>query len=407
MMELLLEKLKKILGVLLIAILLLKTGLNAQSLTEKDKTRIKYEAKEFILELEGLMNMIAMPGLNKYDRDVIKENSYTSSGNQIFLDDKVIIEDDIDPKNYKFNSKIKDLNVARYLNDLDLFYSKTEKKTIVFSNIKSSEVRKKDYIYLEVYFESRFKGKHITINEPYKPTKRVATIIAKKEGRNWNMLIGSIVHYNPSKHAFVTGKETPIVISKQEPRENPSKVKVVSRKEIEPQNEVQRIRERVFSLGANLGYGFVFNQASIGANAQVYLADYLASDLMFNYFASQKIDGVSEKRWSIDTNLSYVFEIDGADKIPYMLVGLNFLRFNRTEEIPNPDFEDDDDNEDGDNPRTITESDINAFVGFNIGAGMEFISQKNMVYFGQVKYTTGEQNHFLLTVGFRFKFKTK
>jgi len=383
------------------------SALHAQSLTEKDKTRIKYEAKEFITELEILMNMIATPGLSKYDRDLIKANSYQSSANQIFLNDKVIIEDDINPENYRYGSGVKDLQVPRYLNDLDLFYRKSDEKSIVFSDMKTSDVKKKEYIFLEVYFESRFKGRHLTIDQKYQPTKRVATIIAKKEGRNWKMLIGSIVHYDPSKHDFVEAKEKPLVVNNKKTNKDPN-VKVVSREEIEPiPNEVPRIRERIFSLGANLGYGFVFNQASIGANAQVYVADYLTTDLMFNYFASQKIDGTSEKRWSIDTNMSYVFEIDGADKIPYVITGLNFLRFNRTEEISNPDFEPDEDNDDGDNPRTITESDRNTFVGFNIGAGMEFISQKNMVYFGQVKYTTGEQNHFLLTVGFRFKFKTK
>lgn len=391
MINFLLEKLNKVWGGILILLLLQGAGLNAQALTEKDKTRIKYEAQEFITELEGVLNMIAMPGLSKYDRDLIKKNSYQSSGNQIFLNEKVIIEDDIDPNNYRSIGKIKDLNAARYLNDLDLFYRKNKEKSIVFSKIKSSEVKKKAYIYLEVYFESKFNGKHITINKPYKTTKRVATIIAKKEGTSWQMLIASIVHYDASKHAFVTKKETPVVISSKKNPSDPSKVKVVSRSDIESTDEILKIRERIVSVGANLGYGFVFNQASIGANSQVYLADYLAADVLFNYFANQKIEDRLIKRWSIDANVNYVFEIDGADKIPYALLGVNLLREGRG---------------------TLVDGDIdtftsNTYAGFNLGAGMEFVSQKNMVYFGQVKYTTGEQSHFLLTVGFRFKFKTQ
>ena len=80
------------------------------------------------------------------------------------------------------------------------------------------------------------------------------------------------------------------IISSNKGKEKP-KVEVISRSDIEPvPKEVPVIRERVFTIGANLGYGFVFNQASIGANAQVYLADYLAGDVLFNYFATQRTD---------------------------------------------------------------------------------------------------------------------
>lgn len=360
---------------------------DAQLLSLKDKEKIRYEAKEFISELEVLMNILVTPSLSKYDRDLIKKNSFRSSPNQIFLDSKVIIEDDIDPGNYRSVKNIKDLQVERYLNDLDLFYSKSSDKTIAFNKIKTSEVKKKAYVFLEVYFESRFKGKHITINKPYRPTKRVATIIARKVGKKWKMLIGSIVFYNPAKHPFVTSKNKPVEVTTNTKKEQPN-VKVVSRKDIDPvPKKAPKIRERIITIGANLGYGFVFNQASIGANAQVYLADYLAGDILFNYFAAQRIDETRIKRWGLDTNVSYIFDIEGADKIPYALIGLNFLRFAKNED------EEDDEKE--------------TYAGLNLGAGMEFISQKNMVYFGQVKYTTGEENHFLLTVGFRFKFKTQ
>jgi len=376
--------------------LFLYIGLNsagAQILSLKDKEKIRYEAKEFISEFEVLMNMLASPGLSKYDRDIIKKNSFRSSPNQIFLDNKVIIEDDIDPGNYRAVKNTKDLQVERYLNDLDLFYSKSSDKTISFSKIKTSDVKKKSYVFLEVYFESKFKGKHITINKPYRPTKRVATIIARKVGKKWKMLIGSIVFYNPTKHPFVTSKNKPVEVTTNTKEEQPS-VKIVSRKDIDPvPKDVRRIRERIITLGANLGYGFVFNQASIGANAQVYLADYLAGEMLFNYFATQQEANI--KRWSLDTNINYVFDIEGADKIPYALIGLNFLK-ERREEV-----NDDDDDE------PISEIVKNTYTGLNLGAGMEFISQKNMVYFGQAKYTTGEQNHFLFTVGFRFKFKTQ
>ncbi|MBT28922.1 MAG: hypothetical protein CMO01_04600 [Thalassobius sp.] len=323
------------------------------------------------------MNTIASPGLSKLERDKLKENSYTESANQIFLDNKVIVEDDIDPSYYQSSNKVKDLSIERYLNDLDLFYSKSNNSTISFSNIKASEVKQGSYIYLEVYFESKFTGKHQTIFENYKPTKRVATIIAKKEGRSWKMLIGSIVFYNAYMHPFVENKggnkSNPAVINHKTSTTTgpvPSKVSV--------------IKDRTVTLGASLGFGAGFNQAGIGAHSQIYLADYLAANLQYIYFIPKSIDPVTEKRWSIDTDLNYVFETDGATKIPYVLLGLNFLKKSRNV---------------GTRPK-----ETEVFTGINLGAGLEFEAEKNMVYFGEIKYTTGTENHFLIKAGIRFKF---
>ncbi|UZR92498.1 hypothetical protein [Chondrinema litorale] len=368
---------------LIILFLIFPAIVRAQSLSSDDKLKIQYEAGQFIQEFELLMNTIASPGLSKLERDKLKENSYTESANQIFLDNKVIVEDDIDPSYYQSSNKVKDLNIERYLNDLDLFYSKSDNPTISFTNIKTSEVKQGSYIYLEVYFEGKFTGKHQTIFENYKPTKRVATIIAKKEGRSWKMLIGSIVFYNSYLHPFVENKgnkkpevTNPVVISNKASTTTgkvPSKVSV--------------IKERTVTLGASLGFGAGFNQAGIGAHSQVYLADYLAANLQYIYFIPKSIDPVTEKRWSIDTDLNYVFEMEGATKIPYVLIGLNFLKKSRKE--------------------GTREKETDLFTGVNLGAGLEFEAEKNMVYFGEIKYTTGTENHFLIKAGIRFKFTVR
>ena len=76
-------------------------------LTEEDKEAIKFKSKDFIGELESLLNLIKDPTVEAVKRKEIIENSYTPSANQIFLDKNVIIEDDIDPNFFDFTSQKK------------------------------------------------------------------------------------------------------------------------------------------------------------------------------------------------------------------------------------------------------------------------------------------------------------
>ena len=171
-------------------------------LTEEDKEAIKYKSKDFIGELVSLLNLIKDPTIEAIKRKEIIENSYTPSANQLFLDENVIIEDDIDPNFFDYTSQ-KNSEVPKYLSDLELFYEKSEAATISIDNIEAYDVSQKDYIFLPVYFETTFKGKHIVIDRPYGTVQRIATIKAEKEDGLWKALIVSIVFYNPTIHTFV------------------------------------------------------------------------------------------------------------------------------------------------------------------------------------------------------------
>ena len=172
------------------------------TLSEDDKKAIQYKSRDFIKELASLMNIICDPTIEDVKRTEIINNSYNANANQIFVDGDVIIEDDIDP-NFTNWENPKNLKVSRYLKDLDLFYQKSERPTISFDNIQTFEVKKGSYIFMPLYFETSFTGKHLVINKPYQTVKRVATIMARKEGNLWKPLIVSIVFYNPQVHTFV------------------------------------------------------------------------------------------------------------------------------------------------------------------------------------------------------------
>jgi len=171
-------------------------------LTEEDKEAIKFKSKDFMRELESLLNLIKDPTIESIKLKELIENSYTSSANQIFLDENVIIEDDIDPNFFDYTAQ-KNSEVPKYLNDLELFYEKSEAATISIENIEAYDVSQKDYIFLPVYFETTFEGKHIVIDRPYGTVQRIATIKAEKEDGLWKALIVSIVFYNPTIHTFV------------------------------------------------------------------------------------------------------------------------------------------------------------------------------------------------------------
>ncbi|MEM1137908.1 MAG: hypothetical protein AAGI07_18885, partial [Bacteroidota bacterium] len=122
-----------------------------------------------------------------------------SSGNQIFVDEDIIIEDDVDP-NYYDAKRVKDSPVKKYLSDLDLFYEKSAEPTISFTDIETFSIGIKDYAYSVVYFKSFFRNQHRIIRRPYRQSERVATIKAEKIGKRWKLSIVSIVFYDPEVH---------------------------------------------------------------------------------------------------------------------------------------------------------------------------------------------------------------
>ena len=170
-------------------------------LTQEDKEEIRYQTKDIIDQLESLMNLIKDPNLGEFNKSKIINHSYSDHVNQIFVDANVIIEDDINPNFYNWKHQ-KNVRVGKYLKDFELFYEKNTQKTVSFSNVQAFEVQQKEYVYVPVYFEVNYTGKHLVIDKPYNKGKRVATIIAIKEGELWKTLIASISFYNPKIHLF-------------------------------------------------------------------------------------------------------------------------------------------------------------------------------------------------------------
>jgi opacity protein-like surface antigen len=314
------------------------------------------------------------------------QNSYTNTANQIFKDGKVIIEDDINPTSL-YNKNVKDIAVDRYLNDLDLFYSKNSTPTIDFFEPIASEVKQRDYIYLEVYFKSMFNGKHSVSTRKYKSTERVATIIAERSGTTWQMRIASVVFYKPEVHTFVNEQTQTVVLPNTD-------TTTIAKEQVIPESipPTESTADKAtftsyWELGAFLGYASNTGIAP-GIKVRYNLTPQLGVQAGFNYFikgetmiasASGEVP-VNQTAFEIELNGTYTLPITAFDF--YLLAGLNYMSFKATASL----------GED----KVLS----NNQLGINLGIGAAFPINDTLTPFFEAKYFV--DNQVLAGVGVRF-----
>jgi tetratricopeptide (TPR) repeat protein len=179
---------------------LLGFGLNAQSpnqqhITVKSAGKIKGSAKILVEEFQQLLTTIATDGVEKWEVDTAIVRSFNKGSNQLFATSEIMVEDDIDrnASATKFSSK----TIERYLKDFDIFYSKADTSTIVFSNVEVSNVKQgKEYKYVKISFDCERKGVHKNSNLPLTPVKRVAEIRADSIKKEWVVQIVRLSYFN-------------------------------------------------------------------------------------------------------------------------------------------------------------------------------------------------------------------
>jgi tetratricopeptide (TPR) repeat protein len=166
-------------------------------ITLKDAKEISYQAKATVQGLEGLLNYVSFADNVPSELQEVIANSYKNSRNRVFYNKNIIIEDDITPESGL--GKTKDLPAEKYLNDFDIHYTKTPDASVSFSNIYVSSVKKKDYVYVKVKFDSKFGSKFKLKNTGYTTRTREALLRMESEGGNrWKALIVGINFYNPA-----------------------------------------------------------------------------------------------------------------------------------------------------------------------------------------------------------------
>ncbi len=187
-------------GYFLLFILAIPPCKAQDDLKPDDKREISYQAKMLIKEYEILLNVLSMKGTTLSESQIIIGNSYTPTSTQIFTDSLVVVEDDLDPLHTTQKQQNPPKSSIRdYLNALYLLYQKSDQPSIVFNGIMSSEVKKRDYTYIQVFFDSKFNNAHKEVSIPYSPTKRIAEVRADFVNNNWQTKIVSVTYWDESQ----------------------------------------------------------------------------------------------------------------------------------------------------------------------------------------------------------------
>ena len=187
---------------LFMMVALLPVALRAQPLDATDTAEIQQKALRHVQQFESLLNVISQSDeyFRKYNFDQLIRNYYReSSSYQIFRDSLVVIEDDLNPKTgaqgYGNLLTIKD-----YLKAFFSLYEKSPPPSVVFTNYEVSEVEREEFLYVEVYYESKFRNKHRAYPDlPYPVRHRRATVKAEPQNGGWRVIITDIGYAQPER----------------------------------------------------------------------------------------------------------------------------------------------------------------------------------------------------------------
>ena len=171
----------------------LRNQVFAQELSPKDRDEIKSKAIGLVKDLELLLNVLGTKGTTSSDVQDIVSQATVEEG-RIFYDENVILEDDIsslDPD----SGTPKDVTIKKYLNDWDLFYSKSYDESVSFSDLRLSEILTTKYQFIKVYYLSQFKNKNKDFDRNYKIQRRIAQIRVEKKNDQWIAWVNGISFY--------------------------------------------------------------------------------------------------------------------------------------------------------------------------------------------------------------------
>ena len=183
------------------------------TLSRSQQAEVRELARKKLENLRSLLNTVTFIDASEFEINTVIKNSFLPpNANQVFLNDGVIIEDDIDPQNVGIGTPV-DVPVETYLRNLNLFYTKTEKFSVGFSDIivRNGQVGTRPIV--KVYFTSTFNSKHNQIDKPYQPTQRVAEFQVERVGK---LLSVMITHLGFASITNQPPKQVPVGIAKSD-----------------------------------------------------------------------------------------------------------------------------------------------------------------------------------------------
>lgn len=166
---------------------------SAQEVTSRDTIYFTYRIRSSIIpELELLMNSISSTDL--YENEVprlIERYVNSATAGRLFYDEKVVIENDLNPGADTDPTIRGDMKISDYLTSFYTLYAKSDVPTIVYRVTNISPLKSGTYLYYNVQFECTYSGK-TTNGKSYRPFSRTAEISITKTNDDWDLLIRSI-----------------------------------------------------------------------------------------------------------------------------------------------------------------------------------------------------------------------
>lgn len=184
----------------------------AQELTYKEAREILLQAENTAAEYENLLNAISNTNSGPAEIQLFVEGSYTPGPNQIFLNKDVVVEDNIDPTHVNAQGA-QDKPISAYLSDFDVSYVKTDDPSVKFDKRKMGPIRRQDILFVNVLYENTFSSKAKTSTDGYKPTQRVMTLRAERNGNKWRTFIAG-VRFATASDSSATPPPDVVVIQK-------------------------------------------------------------------------------------------------------------------------------------------------------------------------------------------------
>lgn len=188
---------KKCTGLMIIVSLLFDFAFSQDSITRKESIEIRLTAERTLNQFRQLLNFIATPEVGEKEMGDVMYRSHSGSFNKIFDSSVTVIENDINP-NHRSSSYTTDLDIVKYLKDFDLFYMKSTGSSVVFSNIRVSNIKKSQKLHLKVYYNSFFPNKSKGNDTQYVINNRVAEMAIKKINSRWVTYISNVRFFNPA-----------------------------------------------------------------------------------------------------------------------------------------------------------------------------------------------------------------
>lgn len=167
----------------------------AQTKGSVNASHFQEDARKRLLFFEETLNIIQDSFNESEQIKFLISDSYRDTRDQLFADSAAPIVNDLEPGKINYEQ----IPVWKYLNEFNRVYKKSDKNTVEFFNIFVGPAEmQEDTVYVNVFFDSKFKGQSKKSKVPYLKVSKKAVVLFVNNNDYWYGLIQSIEALTPN-----------------------------------------------------------------------------------------------------------------------------------------------------------------------------------------------------------------